>query len=111
MCYFDNRFEMSNEPLNFTTPMYPPPGYKPLNCIYPNVKESDKKPLLGNDEEFPKIPVEPAVPMPKRELWIQSGVETESCKRFTEQLRQELIQAGYLKAENESNKTSEDVTE
>lgn len=80
----------SNEgnPINFASPVYPPEGFRPLHTVFPTLTEEQKKQkLLGHDEEFPKIPVEPATLAPKRNLWLQSGVETESGKEFTKALR------------------------
>uniref|UniRef100_A0AC35GPB3 Uncharacterized protein n=1 Tax=Panagrolaimus sp. PS1159 TaxID=55785 RepID=A0AC35GPB3_9BILA len=95
---------MSNEtgPINFASPVYPPEGFKPLQVTFPTLTAEEKEQkLLGHDEEFPKIPVEPATLAPKRNLWLQGGVETESGIEFTKALKEELVKAGFIEAENE----------
>uniref|UniRef100_A0AC34F1X6 Uncharacterized protein n=1 Tax=Panagrolaimus sp. ES5 TaxID=591445 RepID=A0AC34F1X6_9BILA len=95
---------MSHEtgPINFASPVYPPEGFKPLQTEFPTLTEQQKQQkLLGHDEEFPKIPVEPATLAPKRNLWLQGGVETESGKEFTKALKEELIKAEFIQASND----------
>uniref|UniRef100_A0A7E4W2X3 Restriction endonuclease n=1 Tax=Panagrellus redivivus TaxID=6233 RepID=A0A7E4W2X3_PANRE len=88
---------MSNDstPINFAKPVYPPAGFRPLEVSYPSLTDKDKGKLLGDNEEFPKFPVEPATMAPQRDLWLKSGVETQSGKEFTQLLKEELIRAGF----------------